>query len=198
MIASLKGTLQFRGINRVVVEVQGVGYEVAVSLHSLERLPHEGDLFLHVYTAVRENALELYGFAEETEKTTFEMLLGVAGVGPRTAISVLSGISAEEFCQAVMVGDRSKLTAIPGIGKKSAERIILELKEKIKKLGMGEVSTGVEARTRPLEDDLISSLVNLGYKEKIASTTAKKILSECSPDVGLEQALKKALKKLMK
>ena len=198
MIASLRGKLMFRGLNNVVIDVQGVGYNVGVSLATLGALPDDGEVFLHVHTAVRETALELYGFFDEEEKALFEMLLGVAGVGPKIAITILSGIAPESFRQAVLQADIHRLTCIPGIGKKSAERIVLELKEKIKKLGGGNASRAVEGAQTALEDDLISSLVNLGYKERIASAAARKSLNECAPGVSLEHALKNALKELMK
>ncbi len=198
MIASLRGKLLFRGINRVVIDVQGVGYSVGVSLATLGSLPENGEVFLHVHTAVRETALELYGFIDEEERALFEMLLGVAGVGPKIAITILSGIAPESFRQAVLGADIHRLTSIPGIGKKSAERIVLELREKIKKVGAGTVSGGVAGAQTALEDDLISSLVNLGYKERVAGAAAKKSLKECEPGVSLEQALKTALKELMK
>ena len=130
MIASLRGTLVSRGFNRVIVDVQGVGYDVSVSLPTLEMLTENGEVFLHIHTSVRENALELYGFTDQQEKTLFEMLIGVSGIGPRSALTILSGISPERFQHAVIQGDVRRLTAIPGIGKKSAERMLLELKEK--------------------------------------------------------------------
>ncbi len=199
MIASLRGILAFRGPNRVVVDVNGVGYEVGVSLSTLGALPEEGEVFLHIHMVVRETALELFGFADVEEKALFEMLLSVAGVGPKIAVSILSGISPDSFRNAVLEGDSHKLTTIPGIGKKSAERIVLELREKIKKAGMGNPSPSAATSTGvAMEEDLVSSLVNLGYKEKIARGSAKKILKDSSPDLSLEEALKKALKQLMK
>lgn len=182
----------------MIVDVQGVGYDVAVSLNTLESVPHNGEVFLHIHTALRENALELYGFHAEDEKKLFEMLITVNGIGPRTGLLVLSGISPETFRTAVLEGDVTRLTTIPGIGKKSAERIVLELKEKIRKTGA--LPAGVTDRSSPaqFEQDLVSSLVNLGYKDKIAASAAKKVLSSREGDLQLADALRLALKELMK
>ena len=198
MIASLRGKLLFRGINRVILDVHGVGYNVAVPLSTLEAVPQEGEVFLYVHTSLRENALDLYGFIDEDEKALFEMLLGVAGVGPRLALAILSGISPDGFRQAVLAGDLHRLTAIPGIGKKSAERIVLELREKITKTGVGNISAAAKPSVATLLEDLVSSLVNLGYKDSVARNTAARVLQECAPGATLELALKMSLKELVK
>ena len=198
MIASLRGNIFHRGINRVIVEVAGVGYEAWVSLSTLEKLPDQGEVFLHVYTSVRENSLELFGFASPQEKNIFEMLLTVAGIGPKSALTVLSGVSPEVFRRAVLDSDTHKLTSIPGIGKKSAERIVVELREKVKRLeheaGIGE---SIPAETS-LEYDLVSSLINLGYKERVAQETSRKVLKQAGPGIQPAAAIKMALKELMK
>lgn len=197
MIACLRGKILRREINRVIVDVQGVGYDVAVSLATLESLPQDGDVFLHIHTAVRENALELYGFHAQQEKTLFEMLLTVAGIGPRTSLQILSGIAPEGFCRAVLEKDLHKLTSIPGIGKKSAERIIVELYEKIRKMDSG-TGTSCRSSTTTLEEDLVSSLVNLGYKEKVAAAAASKVIADSGSSLELTDAVRLALKDLMK
>ncbi len=198
MIACLRGNVLFKGINRLVVDVQGVGYEVAVSLATLDELPANGEVFLHVHTALRENALELYGFFTEEEKALFEMLITVKGIGARTSLVILSGISPEGLRNAVLGSDLHRLTAIPGVGRKSAERIILELKEKIQKLGVGTLPASGRVGASSLEEDLVSSLVNLGYKDRVALAAAKKVLKGTDPDLTLTRALKTALKDLMK
>lgn len=198
MIACLRGKIVFRGINRLVVDVQGVGYDVAVSLATLESVPHDGEVFLHIYTALRENALELYGFHAEQEKSLFEMLITVAGIGPRTSLQILSGITPDGFCQAVLEENVRKLTSIPGIGKKSAERIIVELREKIKKVGNGTGMKRGKVTAGTIEQDLVSSLVNLGYKEKVAAMAAQTVISTAGPDLKLTDAVRLALKDLMK
>lgn len=198
MIACLRGKVLFKGINRLVVDVQGVGYDVAVSLATLDSLPRNGEVFLHVHTALRENALELYGFCTEEEKSLFEMLITVKGIGAKTSLVILSGISPEGLRNAVLGSDLQRLTAIPGVGRKSAERIVLELKEKIQKLGVGAIPAAGRDGASSLEDDLVSSLVNLGYKDRVASAAAKKVLKDSDPDLTLTRALKAALKDLMK
>jgi Holliday junction DNA helicase RuvA len=198
MIASLHGTILKRDMNSVVIDVGGVGYQVAISLNTLERLPSEGDVFLHVATIVRENSLELYGFHDQKEKRIFELLISVSGIGPRTSLTILSGISPESFCDAVIIGDTERLTRIPGIGKKSAERLVVELRDKVLKLGL---SGGGEPQFRPeetLEQDVASSLVALGYKDREAARVAKKVLKNASPEITPAEAVRLALKELMK
>ncbi len=181
----------------MIVDVQGVGYDVSVSLVSLESLPREGEAFLHIHTALRENSLELYGFASLEEKTLFEMLIGVSGIGPKTSLNILSGIPPNDFKVAVLGNDTQKLSSLPGIGKKSAQRIILELKEKINKSHLlSPISAPAGLKTN-IQTDLISSLVNLGYKEKTAESMADGILKTEGSDIDLESALKLALKKLV-
>lgn len=198
MIASLRGKVILIGLNRVIVEAHGVGYDVAVSLSTRDALAENADVFLHIHTAMRDNALELYGFITSEEKRLFEMLLTVAGVGPRTSLQVLSGISPGGFCQAVLDGDASQLVSIPGIGKKSAERIILELKEKIKKLPVFAASPAGKTGAGSLSDDLISSLVNLGYTPRAAEAAAKSVLKNGGPHLSLSEAVRAALKEASK
>jgi Holliday junction DNA helicase RuvA len=197
MIASLRGKPLFQGINRVTIDVRGVGYDVAVPLSTLSALPEDGEVFLHIHTVLKENALELYGFIDHDEKALFEMLLGVTGVGPRLALVILSGISPGGFAQATLTGDFHKFTRIPGIGQKLAERIVLELKDKIHKTGVGSMSAAVPPSAAVLEEDLVSSLLNLGYKDSIARETARNALQESTPGASLQEALKLSLKKLV-
>ena len=182
----------------MTVDVGGVGYDVAVPLSTLSALPEDGEVFLHIQTVIRENALELYGFIDQEGKALFEMLLGVTGVGPRLAIVILSGISPEGFTQATLTGDLHRFTCIPGIGKKLAERIVLELKDKIAKTGVGSRSAAAPSSSAALEEDLVSSLINLGYKDSVARETARKALQECAAGASLEQALKISLKALVR
>jgi Holliday junction DNA helicase RuvA len=197
MIASLRGTAISVGINRIVLETAGVGYDVAVSISTLASIAVGSEIFLHVSTVMRENALELYGFETLEEKTLFEMLITVAGIGPKTALSILSGISPEGFRQAVLGEDAQRLTVIPGIGRKSAERIILELKEKIRKSPLLRGVVSGKPAEASLEEDLISSLVNLGYKDRAAAAVAQKVLKDAG-HITLPEAVKRALKEMMK
>jgi holliday junction DNA helicase RuvA len=197
MIASLRGKIISSGINRIILEAQGVGYDVAVPLTTLDSLPRDSEVFLHVHTAMRENALELYGFATPEEKALFEMLLTVAGIGPKTSLLILSGINPDGLKKSILEGDRRRLTAIPGVGKKSAERILLELKDKIAKMPAPRTVLGGNGSSC-VEDDLVSSLVNLGYNQRIAETTARKVIETGGSEVPLTQAVKLALKELMR
>lgn len=197
MIASLRGKVISSGINRVIVEAQGVGYDVAVPLSTLDALPRDAEVFLHVHTAMRENSLELYGFGTQEEKALFEMLLTVAGIGPKTSLLILSGINPESLKKSILEGDRRRLTAIPGVGKKSAERILLELKDKISKMTSSAPLPGGNGSSS-IEDDLVSSLVNLGYHQRTAETAAHKVVENGGSKIDLTQAVKLALKELMR
>lgn len=181
----------------MVVDVQGVGYDVAVSLTTLESLPFDGEAFLHIHTALRENSLELYGFSSPEEKILFEMLISISGIGPRTSLNILSGIPPDAFRLAVLDSDVHKLSSIPGIGKKSAQRIVLELKEKLKKSQLMNKGFPITGYVSDLKSDLVSSLINLGYKERLAESLASDIVKDNGVDIDLESALKIALKKLI-
>ena len=161
MIGSLKGILARKAPDGVLVDVAGVGYEVRVPLSTLSDLPPEGEsVHLHIYTHVRDDAILLFGFAAQGEKKVFTTLLGVTGVGPKLALSILSGIKADEFASAVEAEDIALLSSVPGLGKKTANRIVLELKGKLPR---------AEASVDTVSMDSISALVNLGYKRSMAS-----------------------------
>ncbi len=169
MIAHLRGQILAKSPNSVVVECAGVGYELAISVATFTELGNEGTTAaLHVHTHVREDALALFGFAEVTEKRLFEKLLTISGIGPKLAITVLSGISAERLVGAIRGGDHATLTKIPGIGKKTAERVVLELKDKLDDL-QGTAAPAVAAQSLgAVADDVLSALVNLGYPRPAA------------------------------
>ena len=169
MIAYLRGQILSKSPNAVVVDCGGVGYELAISVTTYTEIGDVGtEARLHVHTHVREDALLLFGFAEKTEKRLFEKLLTISGIGPKLAITVLSGISAERLVGAIRGGDHATLTRIPGIGKKTAERVVLELKDKLDDLvgfapgGERKPSLGATA------EDVLSALVNLGYQRPVA------------------------------
>jgi Holliday junction DNA helicase RuvA len=169
VIAHLRGEILSKSPNAVVVDCGGVGYELAISVTTYTELPDIGaQARLHVYTHVREDAFLLFGFAENTEKRLFEKLLTISGIGPKLAITVLSGISADRLVAAIRGGDHATLTRIPGIGKKTAERVVLELKDKLDDLA-GSAPTG---ETRPslgaTAEDVLSALVNRGYQRPAA------------------------------
>jgi Holliday junction DNA helicase RuvA len=171
MIAHLRGTLLAKHPNQAIVETHGVGYDVAISVPTFTEMPPAGaEVALHIYTHVREDALSLYGFLRLAEKQLFEKLLTVSGIGPKLAITILSGMPVEEMVGAIRGGDLVRLTRIPGIGKKTAERMVLELRDKLP------VATGASemnaAPTSPVEQDVISALVNLGYQRAAADKAA--------------------------
>ena len=167
MIAHIRGTLLAKHPNQAIVETHGVGYDVAISVPTFTDLPAAGaEVALHIHTHVREDALSLYGFLRLAEKQLFEKLLTVSGIGPTLAIKILSGMPVDEMVGAIRGGDVARLTRIPGIGKKTAERMVLELRDKLPTLtGASEVSTPLAT---PVEEDVISALVNLGYQRAAA------------------------------
>lgn len=167
MIAHLRGTLLSKHPNQAIVETHGVGYDVVISVPTFSELPAAGaEVALHIHTHVREDALSLYGFQRLAEKHLFEKLLTVSGIGPKLAITILSGMPADEMVGAIRSGDLARLTRIPGIGKKTAERMVLELRDKLPApTGTTEVSMTAAS---PVEEDVLSALVNLGYQRPAA------------------------------
>ncbi len=199
MIAHLKGHLFRKSTDSLIVDAGGIGYEVIVPLSTFYALPEEEEgVSLHIYTHVREDALLLFGFNTNLEKHLFLMLIAVSGIGPKLAVNILSGIGPEELLEAMARGDAPRLQSIPGVGKKTAERIVLELKDRaLKSLGDKEMSPVPVARDkdRALRDDALSALTNLGYQSKAAKRVLEKAcLSEDS--MTLEALIKKALKAL--
>ena len=167
MIAFLRGRLLSKSPNRAVVECAGVGYDATISVATFTSLPPEGaEARLHIYTHVREDQIALFGFAEPQEKRLFEKLLTISGIGPKLAITVLSGIDTDRLVNAIRGGDHASLTRIPGIGKKTAERVVLELKDKLDDMAVAPPSSS--AGYGPAGDDALSALVNLGYARPVA------------------------------
>jgi len=197
MIASINGTLTFKSPGHITVEVSGVGYRIFIPLSTFYELSDEGTMVrLHIYTAVREDAIHLFGFCTSEEKQLFEILLTVNGIGPRLALSLLSGITPRDFIGAVFTEDRTTLTRIPGVGKKMADRIILELRDKLVRFDAAEAGGTIKDKTRPMDtlrDDALSALVNLGYKKSTAKTILDRVFDDSPGVMSLEEALKKAL-----
>ena len=176
MIAHLRGTLLSKRPNQAVVEVGGVGYDVTISVPAFTELPAAGkEVALHIHTHVREDVIALYGFLQLAEKHLFEKLITVSGIGPKLAITILSGMEAGGMAKAIRGNDVARLTQIPGIGKKTAERMVLELRDKLP-AREAEPSEAVAAPSG-ISEDVISALVNLGYQrsdaEKALAATAK-------------------------
>ena len=169
MIAHLRGRLLSKTPNQAILECAGVGYDVTISVATFSALPSEGaEATLHIHTQVREDQIALFGFSETQEKRLFEKLLTISGIGPKLAITVLSGIDASRLITAIRSGDHATLTRIPGIGKKTAERVVLELKDKLDDLATAIPTTTAGPHHGPAGDDALSALVNLGYPRPIA------------------------------
>ena len=167
MIAHLRGRLLVKHPNQVVVETGGVGYDVTISVPTFSDLPGlGGEVSLHIHTHVREDLIALYGFLRLAEKQLFEKLITVSGIGPKLAITILSGMAADEMVGAIRGNDVARLTRIPGIGKKTAERMVLELRDKLPPTGVGEVPAAPVMTA--MEEDVLSALVNLGYQRAAA------------------------------
>jgi Holliday junction DNA helicase RuvA len=198
VIAHLRGTILEKHPNRVVVDVGGVGYDVAVPLSTFYGLGEAGqEVALRVHTHVREDALALFGFASALELDLFERLIGISGIGPKLGLAVLSGIEPQELIGAIQRGDLTRLTAIPGVGKKTSERIVLELKDRLPKTQV--VAPAPEAGGVPvLRDDLLSALINLGYHRPLAEKAVDAALKAVGRDAGFERTLKQALRELAK
>jgi Holliday junction DNA helicase RuvA len=167
MIAHLRGKLLAKHPNQAVVETGGVGYDVTISVPTFSDLPAVGtEVALHVHTHVREDAIALYGFLRPSEKVLFEKLITVSGIGPKLAITILSGMPADEMVGAIRGNDLARLTRIPGIGKKTAERMVLELRDKLPQAVPSAVSAAPPMSAT--EEDVLSALVNLGYQRAAA------------------------------
>jgi len=198
VIAHLRGTILEKHPNRVVVDVNGVGYDVAVPLSTFYVVGEPGtEVSLRVHTHVREDAIALFGFATVLELELFLRLIGISGIGPKVALAVLSGIEPPELVGAIERGDLARLTAIPGVGKKTSERIVLELKDRLPKATVAPALAGV-VEAPVLRDDLLSALVNLGYHRPLAEKAVDAALKAAGRDAGFERTLKQALRELAK
>ncbi|HZF83569.1 MAG TPA: Holliday junction branch migration protein RuvA [Burkholderiaceae bacterium] len=193
MIGKLTGTLSERNPPQVVIDCHGVGYEVDVPMSTFYNLPQAGEkVSLLTHFVVREDAQILYGFGTADERAAFRQLIKIAGVGPRTALGVLSGMSVNELAQAVSLQEAGRLVKIPGIGKKTAERLLLELKGKLgDALGAG---AGAAQPASDAQADILQALLALGYSDKEAAATLKTL----PKDVGVSEGIKLALKALAK
>ncbi|HPG53958.1 MAG TPA: Holliday junction branch migration protein RuvA [Smithellaceae bacterium] len=198
MIAMISGKIVYKGISHVVIDAQGVGYRVFIPLTTFYVLPENGhDVTLHIHTHVKQDGINLFGFYTIQERDIFELMLTVSGIGPKMSINILSGISVSELLNAISKGDLKKLISIPGLGKKTAERLILELKEKvIKRMIIEETPEGTDRQREKdiIKEDALSALVNLGYKNSIAQDALDKVMIELTTDLAMEQILKRTLK----
>jgi holliday junction DNA helicase RuvA len=200
VIAFLRGRILDKQPNRIVVDVNGVGYDLSVPLSTFYGLADVGgEIALRVHTHVREDALALYGFATRLEQDLFERLIGVSGIGPKVGLAVLSGIEPMDLIRAIERGDLARLTAIPGVGKKTSERIVLELKDRLPRLEVAAAGEAAAAVEQPLllRDDLLSALINLGYHRPLAEKAVEAAIKR-TPDGDFERTLKQALRELAK
>lgn len=195
MIAQLRGRVLRKSPQEVVLDANGVGYRVLIPVSTFYRLPAEGgEADLRIHTHVREDALQLFGFASETEELLFSRLIDVSGVGPKLALSVLSGIEAPELVAALRSSDIARLVRVPGIGRKTAERLALELKDKMPAVLAAE-SAAAPPAPHALEDDLLSALLHLGYSAAEAEKGVARALED-EPAGRFEDLLRRALRSL--
>ena len=199
MIAFLRGRVLDKSPNRILIDVNGVGYDVHVPLSTYYDVGDAGsEVSLRVHTHVREDALQLFGFLTPLEQLLFERLIGISGIGPKLAVAVLSGIGSRELVTAVQRADIARLTRIPGVGKKTAERIALELKDRLGDVPAAPDSAGAQPSTGDrLRSDLVSALENLGYHRPLAER-AVDATRKPDGDATFEGALKSALRELMR
>jgi Holliday junction DNA helicase RuvA len=192
MIASLKGTVQSKKPEGIIVDVSGIGYQVSIPLCSLGDIPEPGNpVFLHTYTHVREDILQLFGFLTEEERKVFITLMGVSGVGPKLGLAILSGMQVHKFVQTVHDEDVAMLATIPGLGKKTAARLVLELKGKLPSVSSDET---LSVRGGTAAEDAVSALVNLGYRRSLSENAVQNAVTNgCST---IEDIIKESLKYL--
>lgn len=196
MIATLRGTVQKKALDRVIVDVGGVGYLVRLSVRSLADVPEVGEqVELLCHTHVREDALQLYGFIKENEQKAFEGLINVSGVGPKLALTILSGMPVDELVVAIVSGDSARLCTIPGVGKKTSERLILELKDRFAELVVvsEDITTKGDSHKHGKIAEVIGALVGLGYKRPLAERVVKSLVLEDKAAETSEELLRKAL-----
>jgi Holliday junction DNA helicase RuvA len=193
MIGYLEGTLRQLDTTRALIVAGGVGYELHISASTYYKLEGKRDVSLDVYTHVREDTLALYGFATPDEKFAFEKLISISGIGPTLAQKILSGIDANDLADAIARADARKLSSIPGVGKKTAERICLELRDK---LVAGVPTTPAQPARVSIDDDVHSALVNLGYRPKDAEVAIEKAHKDVGDEAELSALLKAALRHL--
>ena len=199
MIASLTGRLAFKAPTHLILDIHGVGYEVFIPLSTYYGLPNLSEsTSLSVHTHVREDAIQLFGFLTSQEKDAFVLLTSVSGVGPKLALSVLSALPVSDLVSAIHAGDVEKLTTVPGIGHKSASRLVLELKDKVEKLYLGLASASESPRQGEdaTFDDALSALVNLGYRPQDAKEALKQVKKSNAESIVLKDMIRESLKEL--
>jgi Holliday junction DNA helicase RuvA len=193
MIGYLSGVIKSSKPTQVLLDVNGVGYVVSISINTFEKITNKDSVSLFIHTHVKEDSIALYGFYNESEKEMFEHLISVSGIGPKIALGVLSGITTEALKDAIEEGNISRIVSVPGIGRKTAERLVLELRTKVKDVTAEESSSGHHG----VKQEAVAALTTLGYNTVTAEKTIRQILSS-SPACTLEELIKKALGELNK
>jgi Holliday junction DNA helicase RuvA len=199
MIAHIQGLLHFKSPEYLVIDVDGIGYQVHVPLSTFYDLPQVGStVSLHIHTHVREDALQLYGFQSPEEKALFVRLMSISGIGPRLAVNILSGISPAELVESLGQNNLARLISIPGVGRKTAERIMLELRDKLTTLAPSRDVTAPAktAADEAMNEDALSALLNLGYKKGVAQQAVENARKRLEGEITLETLLKESLRAL--
>ena len=200
MIAQIKGKLILKTVSMVIIDNHGIGYEVLIPLSTYYELPDIGnEVSLHIYTCFKQDAILLVGFCAEKEKQLFKLMISITGIGPRLAVNVLSGINSDELINAIANKDLKRLLKVPGLGRKMAERVVLELRDKVSEWTVMEQAKHIEnyqdeIDARIIEEDAISALINLGYKSQAAKEAIDHVIAAGGIDKSLDVILKKALK----
>lgn len=193
MIAHLNGKLFSSKPTQIILDVNGVGYKVGISINTFEKIVDKSEVSLFIHTQVKEDSISLYGFFTESEKEMFELLISISGIGPKIALGLLSGISVDSLKEAIEEGNVTRITAVPGIGRKTAERLVLELRSKVEDIFVSEFSKDQPSN----KSEAISALTTLGYNVKIAEKVVRELLSE-NINSALEDLIKNALSRLNK
>lgn len=191
MIGHLTGKIITIKPTLILLDVNGVGYEIRISINTFERISGKETISLFIHTSVKEDSITLFGFYSEAEKEMFELLITINGVGPKSALSLLSGISTDDLKQAIVTSNVERMIAVPGIGRKTAERLILELKNKVRDIK----DEGISSTKPSLQKEALAALSTLGYNYSSSEKAVNKILAEL-PEVSLEELIKRSLKEL--
>ncbi|MGB9734728.1 MAG: Holliday junction branch migration protein RuvA [bacterium] len=196
MLYHIKGTLVEKKQDSVVIDVDGIGFEVYVSSTTYLALPEEGnEVMLYIHTYIREDSITLYGFYTITERLLFKLLISVQGIGPKVARNILSNIHMDDFVAAIVTKDLARLSTVPGLGKKTAEKLVLELREK---MGNIQFSTNASTSKHVLLSDAVSALVNLGYKQQQSKDIVEQVLKDNPALNSIEDVIKLSLRRLIK
>ena len=188
MIGFLKGKIIYAKPTKILLDVNGVGYLVNISINTFESINGKEDVSLFIYTSVKEDSITLFGFSSEAEKEMFELLISINGIGPKIALGILAGIRIDDLKNAIHQADINRITAVPGIGRKTAERLVLELKSKVDNI----VEDGTVEIPFSIKNEAVAALTTLGYNSKIAEKVVRDVLSE-NPNAVLEELIKKSL-----